>query len=207
MEAIYPLRFEAGDKAAEAFFHENGSAVFKDVATADELKRGEDLFWAWMEESTDVVRDDLSTWSNHQWPGYTGLGIINSNGVGQIEFLWFVRGLRTIHTLFSDLWHDDDLISSFDGCDAFSPIQKNPEWTTKTGWFHCLFSSSSKKKKKLVDPLDLVDLDHDDDLDLHLVDLDLHLDHLDLVHPPNSQSKKKKKKKKKRTRTDTASQG
>ena len=126
MEAIYPPRFEAGDKAAEAFFHENGSAVFKNVATADELKRGEDLFWAWMEEHTDVVRDDLSTWTNHQWPGYTGLGIINSNGVGQSEFLWFVRGLRPIHTLFSDLWHDDDLFSSFESCGAFLPIQKNP---------------------------------------------------------------------------------
>jgi len=38
--------------------------------------------------------------------------------------------------IFADLWGDEDLVSSFDGCGIFRPAENNKRWATNGGWFH-----------------------------------------------------------------------
>ena len=74
-------------------------------------------------------------------------------GIGQSEFLWYLRGIDKISKVFSMMWNDDDLITSFDGCGLFRPpelslLQNNINNGLNSFtfiYFHYYYNISSKK--------------------------------------------------------------
>lgn len=144
--AFLPERFDVGDEAAMDFLKEYGYAVFKDVATPEELSKGESLLWDYLSQF-GVERNDKSTW-NWEDPYRKGIvpGLIQCStndwppqgkGIGHSEFLWFCRSLPKIKQIYSAVWGTDELITSFDGCCIHKPWEYNDAWkyTDKT-WYH-----------------------------------------------------------------------
>ena len=70
-------------------------------------------------------------------PGLTELGIINDFGIGQSEFMWFIRGNPNVKKVFYEIWNSDELFVSFDGAGCFRDWHLNPDWKTDSGWYHC----------------------------------------------------------------------
>jgi hypothetical protein len=70
-------------------------------------------------------------------PGSTDIGLINDYGIGQSEFLWYIRGNRNVKKVFSSIWNSEELFTSFDGAGCYRNWHKNESWKTKSGWYHC----------------------------------------------------------------------
>lgn len=70
-------------------------------------------------------------------PGLPEVGIINDHGIGQSEFLWYIRGNPNIKKIFSSIWNSDELFVSFDGAGCYRNWHRNPQWKTESGWYHC----------------------------------------------------------------------
>ncbi|CAF1065447.1 unnamed protein product [Adineta ricciae] len=118
---------------------DRGYAVFSDILTREEISDSIDLFWKHLEhlpKPCSIRRDDSKTW-NKNWPGLNELGIINDYGMGQSEFMWFVRGNPNVKKVFSEIWNSDELFVSFDGAGCFRDWHLNPDWKTDSGWYHC----------------------------------------------------------------------
>jgi len=70
-------------------------------------------------------------------PGSSHIGLLNTLGIGQSEFLWFVRGNPNIKKVFSNIWNSNELFVSFDGAGGFRNWHINSKWKTTGGWYHC----------------------------------------------------------------------
>jgi hypothetical protein len=70
-------------------------------------------------------------------PGSTDIGLINDYGIGQSEFLWYIRGNQNVKKVFSSIWNSDELFTSFDGAGCYRNWHLNETWKTKSGWYHC----------------------------------------------------------------------
>lgn len=136
----------------------HGYAIAGSVATKNDINRGKILLWDFLEgkggseegNDTGVRRDDVTTWGDYfdnesglgkyakRWPGDPQTGIISSNGIGHSPFMWHLRLLPGVSQTFSAIWNvpPQDLITSFDGANAFRPWKYNAQWKTESGWFH-----------------------------------------------------------------------
>eukprot|EP01102_Stenamoeba_stenopodia_P005179 TRINITY_DN1569_c0_g1_i2.p1 TRINITY_DN1569_c0_g1~~TRINITY_DN1569_c0_g1_i2.p1 ORF type:complete len:344 (-),score=52.83 TRINITY_DN1569_c0_g1_i2:77-1108(-) len=150
-----PPKFRPGDRAAVDYLKENGYVVYEGAATPEQINTAIDLFWSLVErESFGVIkRDDPRTWQDSserciQFPADPRTGVCADYGIGQSEFMWYIRGLPSIDNIFQSVWETDDLLTSFDGCGVFrpaefkeqqqsksDPFRSNP-WVTQGGWFH-----------------------------------------------------------------------
>ena len=103
-----PPRFDVGDAAAYDHMAEHGYVVFKRALDGGDVAAAKDLFWRFMEaharceapprddeaEAGDdagagaVRRDDVTTW---HWVTNPINGLLGVGGIGQSDFLWFVR--------------------------------------------------------------------------------------------------------------------
>ncbi|CAK0843782.1 unnamed protein product, partial [Prorocentrum cordatum] len=114
-------RFKAAAEPDESrrFFHEHGFAVFR-AASAGDVSRAEGLFWDYVEGlGTGVDRSRPQTWTDERWPTTrTHNGLLAFFGIGQSEFLWYLRSLPEVRAAFAALWGSDDLLASFDGATA-----------------------------------------------------------------------------------------
>lgn len=162
--AFEPPRFEANDPLLLAYLQENGYAVVKQVASAEQVNAALDLIWQFLDENTSMKRDDQNTWTDTEFCkiGSCGTGIVNSKGIGQSDFLWYCRLLPKVTEAFH-LIHQtkEQMISSFDGGNIFRPWQSlSPASTsisdvdiemehvkTNAGWLHV------DQGKPIVDPL------------------------------------------------------
>ena len=63
-------------------------------------------------------------------------GVINGSGIGQSDFLWNVRSNPQVKRVFSEIWKDQALLVSFDGCCLFRDWRYNADWKTSGGWNH-----------------------------------------------------------------------
>ncbi len=63
-------------------------------------------------------------------PGFADLGLINDHGIGQSEFLWYIRDHRNIKKVFSSTYLEFEA-----GC--YRNCHLNLKWKTKSGWYHC----------------------------------------------------------------------
>eukprot|EP00299_Pterocystis_sp_00344_P006068 c17829_g1_i1.p1 GENE.c17829_g1_i1~~c17829_g1_i1.p1 ORF type:complete len:329 (-),score=50.83 c17829_g1_i1:43-1029(-) len=133
---LNPIRFDVNDTAAwHEFLNTQGFVVIAGVADPQQVQAARQLFWEWIESTNmGVKRNDVNTW--HRWPGMRGTGIFFSHGIGQSEFLWFLRGLPAVKKAFAQVWGTDDLITSFDGANAFRPWSVDPDWRTMGSWYH-----------------------------------------------------------------------
>ncbi|CAF1605803.1 unnamed protein product [Rotaria sp. Silwood1] len=82
-----------------------------------------------------IRRGQPETWSN-PWLTSSTHGIINGYGIGQSDFLWNVRSNRQVKKVYSQIWNTEQLLVSFDGCGIFRDWHNNPEWKTRSGWYH-----------------------------------------------------------------------
>jgi len=128
-------RFEPGDSKALKYLQEEGYVVYKSVLSENDVLEARDLFQAWLEEVSEFKRGDISTY-NKKWLPDASTGICARNGIGQSDFMWFVRTRPKVKQAFSQVWGTDDLITSFDGCGVFRPWGFNPDWKTDGGWWH-----------------------------------------------------------------------
>jgi len=131
-------RFDINDEEGYKFLEENGFVVFKDVATPEELEKGQGLCWDFLEGlGVGISRNDIQSWNVEGWPNPFANGIVPGAGVGQSAFLWFVRGLPSVKTIFSKIWNTDELITSFDGLCIHRPFEYDATWKTRSSmWYH-----------------------------------------------------------------------
>ena len=62
--------------------------------------------------------------------------MLSGFGAGQADFMWRARLLPRVRDTFATIWGTHDLLSSFDGGNAFRPWAGRPEWRTQGGWYH-----------------------------------------------------------------------
>jgi len=108
VEYVEPRRFEPGAPDAARFLGTHGYVVFGAVLDDPEVERAIGLLWDYLEAlGTGVDRNDAATWTDDRWPpGVGGTGILAFLGIGQSEFLWFVRTRRRVVDAFAGLWAD-----------------------------------------------------------------------------------------------------
>lgn len=70
-------------------------------------------------------------------PGSPEVGIINDHGIGQSEFLWYIRANPNVKKIFSSIWNSNELCVSFDGAGCYRNWHRNAQWKTQSGWYHC----------------------------------------------------------------------
>jgi len=153
-------RFDFGDETERKqgldFLSEHGYVIVKSVLTAAELETSKELFWDFMEnlpqrmstsragrvaevwsQKLGVRRSDPRSWEKQNgWIAWRKNGIISDAGFGQSPFLWYIRSRPRVKQAFSAVWNTSDLITSFDGGNAFRPWQLQFDWMTQGGWFH-----------------------------------------------------------------------
>eukprot|EP00004_Rigifila_ramosa_P024702 TRINITY_DN7237_c1_g1_i2.p1 TRINITY_DN7237_c1_g1~~TRINITY_DN7237_c1_g1_i2.p1 ORF type:complete len:275 (-),score=42.07 TRINITY_DN7237_c1_g1_i2:78-902(-) len=70
------------------------------------------------------------------WPAM-GSGVVAENGIGQSDFMHFLRGLQPLYNIFSAIWKTPRLSVSFDGCGVFRPPEWTPAWRqSPKRWYH-----------------------------------------------------------------------
>ena len=69
-------------------------------------------------------------------PGINSHGVINDCGIGQSDFMWKIRANRNIKRIYAQIWNNNALLVSFDGCGVFRDWRYERQWKTKAGWYH-----------------------------------------------------------------------
>jgi hypothetical protein len=122
------------------YLEEHGYVIVRNVASPEEVNRAMDLLWELLGK-TGMQRNDPATWSDDRFckVGSIPSGIL-FNGVGQSDFLWYLRLLPKVKAAFQSVFNESDLICSFDGGSVFRPWHApdaTPECKTRGGgWFH-----------------------------------------------------------------------
>lgn len=131
-------RFAPGDPEVRQHVRAEGYAVIGGVLDDIAVAHAEDLFWQMLEASTEgaVSRGDMKTWED-AWPS-SNVGLIRCPGVGQSDFMWYLRTQPRVLQVFSGIWgcKPSDLISSFDACNAYRPLRRHAHWRTRGVWYH-----------------------------------------------------------------------
>jgi ectoine hydroxylase-related dioxygenase (phytanoyl-CoA dioxygenase family) len=128
-------RLEAGSAEALQYLDEHGYVVIANVASAEECQHAIDLFWKYATQpQLGAKRHHVDTWS--QIPASIGTGVVFDYGIGQSEFLWYLRGLPKVREAFASIWGTSKLLTSFDGCGVFRPWHYNESWKSKASWWH-----------------------------------------------------------------------
>lgn len=116
-------RFDCNDSQFLSYFENYGYVVIRSVANEYEIKNAQDLFWSFLLNKANMHEDDNSTWTdlNFRKVGSISSGIISGGGIGQSDFMWYMRSLPKVTTAFSLLHNTEDLLTSFDGANIFRP--------------------------------------------------------------------------------------
>jgi len=150
-------RFSIKNESVDAvkYLDDHGYVVFKDVLTEEEILKARELLWKWIltNGAGNIHRDDPQTWGNNNWPGNRQNGIISEDGIGQSEFLWYLRGIPNVKKAFASIWKSDKLLVSFDGCGLFRPTEYDSSWKTLGGWYHVDQNYNGKKGRHAVQGL------------------------------------------------------
>lgn len=136
-------KFDINNSNLINYFNENGFVIIKNIATENEINNSTNLFWNFIEENSNMKRDDISTWTDNNFRrvGSTSTGILAGAGFGQSDFLWSLRTIPNVSHAFNLLYNrneDNQLITSFDGGVMFRPWH-HPDLLsncTQSGWFH-----------------------------------------------------------------------
>lgn len=136
-------RFEADDKELLSYLEEYGYVIVKNILSKEEVHNSKHLLWNFLEKHFDMDRNDPKTWTDTNFAkfGRCEKGIMHSQGINQSEYMWSLRGSKKIKDIFSKIYDDNDLITSFDGGNIFRPwhnssIPDGEFMKTNTGWFH-----------------------------------------------------------------------
>ena len=99
-EAVSPPRFSKDDPSAMEYLKREGYVVIKEVISNEEIQEGLELMWKFLQNysSNKINRNEISTWS--EWPKTFPSGIIKGDGIGQSEFMWYLREKQNIREIF-----------------------------------------------------------------------------------------------------------
>ena len=127
-----PPTFNCSTQLEEAtqFLDTNGYVVFSDVLTSNQKT---DFFNTFKEDmnilSPNFSVTDNNTWIIKNYPGMFGKGMCVFNGIGQSNFMWYLRAHKSIQSIYTKLYDTNELVTSFDGCSIFcSNKQKSKSW-------------------------------------------------------------------------------
>ena len=139
-KAPYRIEFEETEKW-RSYLRENGYVVIKNVLSSEKVEQVQSKVWDFLESlGTEIDREDKSTWVNQNWPNTFSTGIISQYGVGQSDASWTVRVNPRVRKVYEKIFETRELLTSFDGFNAFRPPSDAPEgkekWVTKGLWPH-----------------------------------------------------------------------
>merc|ERR1711870_69335 len=108
-------RFEAADSTWMTHLEREGYVVIAGLADEAELCKAKCLLWEFLEAQTGWRRADPSTWSDEEFEriGSVQNGLCNGGGIGQSDFVWYMRTLPSVRTIFERIWKTSDLLVSF----------------------------------------------------------------------------------------------
>tara|TARA_B100000963_G_scaffold361747_1_gene399224 strand:- start:4631 stop:5566 length:936 start_codon:yes stop_codon:yes gene_type:complete len=127
---ITPPTFSTDNNDALTFLENNGYVVFSNVLTSDSKT---DFFNCFKEDMKTLSPNfniyDSNTWIIKNYPGMFSKGMCVFNGIGQANFMWYLRTNKAIQNIYKKLYNTNDLVTSFDGCSIFcSNKQKSKSW-------------------------------------------------------------------------------
>ena len=117
----------------KAELEEDGYTVIAGVAGEQEVEEARKLLWEWLEgRQTGVRKAAPTTWKDGAWPDWPGpggkkYGSCKSEGAAHQPAAWYLRGLPTLKSVFSEVWGTQDLIVSYDGLILWRPWRGRPE--------------------------------------------------------------------------------
>lgn len=133
-------RFEPSSPELLVYLREHGYAVVKSVLSPVDVEKAKTLFSDFLRDQIHAERGKPETFTNFSKIGDKFTGIISGGNAGHSDCAWFVRTRPRVKQAFANVWKTKDLISSFDGLNAFLPWHrsKQAEQTDKTApsWFH-----------------------------------------------------------------------
>mmetsp|Transcript_4520 Transcript_4520/g.8435 ORF Transcript_4520/g.8435 Transcript_4520/m.8435 type:complete len:352 (+) Transcript_4520:283-1338(+) len=133
--ALQSERFAVECDDALQHLRTHGFVVFRRVLNEEEVMEAKDLLWKYLQGTQHgIFREHWQTWQF--WPTTTSVGKLESHGIGQSQFMWFVRTREYVRRCFERVHANEDLIVSFDGCMVFRPWQYFARWKTAAERFH-----------------------------------------------------------------------
>lgn len=114
-----------------------GWCVVEDVLPEADVLHARDIFWKWAERILGMERTDPRLMETRNW--FTALhGILKHYGVGQSEFMWYLRGHDNVQKIFSHIWKTRDLLSSMDGLCVVRPPENSRrlKFQESRTWLH-----------------------------------------------------------------------
>ena len=118
---------------------ENGFSVVKDVLTNEECDLAISGAWDWLESmDSGINRNEPKSWNGVNWPRNIH-GLIQHYKVSFSKWVCDVRVNENVQKVFSGIWGDDNLISSFDGVCIKRPHELTtcrPASINDKSWFH-----------------------------------------------------------------------
>jgi hypothetical protein len=125
-----PPTFNTNSDEALNFLDNNGYVVFSNILSSNEKT---DFFNCFKDDmltlSPNFNINDNKTWIIKNYPGMFGKGMCVFNGIGQSNFMWYLRTNKAIQNIYRKLYITNELVTSFDGCSIFcSNKQKSKSW-------------------------------------------------------------------------------
>lgn len=141
IQAVESPRFDCNDPALVEYLQTHGYVIVKSICSKEEVSHARDLFWKFLSEHANMSRSDPSTWTDENFVnvGSASTGILFYRGIGQSEFLWYLRLMPKVKQVFAQIWNTADLLTSFDGANIFRPWHSpfaDEYAKTEGGWFH-----------------------------------------------------------------------
>ena len=112
------------------FLELNGYVVLSNILDSSQTTEFIDYFKQDIKTiSPNFDMNDSSTWNIANFPGMFGKGMCVFNGIGQSNFMWYLRTNKKILDIFKKIYKTDELVTSFDGCSLFcSNKQQSKSW-------------------------------------------------------------------------------
>jgi len=128
--SLFNIPNDDTDSQWRKYFEDHGYVVFSNILTDDEQKEYIDMCWKDMiSVSPTLRREDVTTWTNANFPGLINKGMCCYSGFGNCDFVWLVRLHPHIRSIFKAFWKTDDLVTSMDGFSVFyNKTQKPGTW-------------------------------------------------------------------------------
>jgi len=119
-------RFEHDDPALKDYLTTHGYVVVKGVMNQENISVAKTKLWEFLKESAGMSYEDKSTWTNAR---FEDIGLPNNGimctGIGQTDFMWYMRLLPKVKSAFSLVHETDELLCSMDGGNIFFPWHRD----------------------------------------------------------------------------------
>ncbi|OKL60074.1 hypothetical protein UA08_04938 [Talaromyces atroroseus] len=117
-------------------FLDNGFAVIPGVISPAKAAEYQQAAFDWLKSFDNPALDlsDRTTWTSSNLPHISQINTFNHYGVVHERFMWEIRLEEQIIETFSQLWHTDELLVSFDALNITLP--RRPGHVPRARWPH-----------------------------------------------------------------------